>query len=86
MHDVCQCEECVARRVGELLEYACALEKGVIKARELLHENQFAMAFNLIEAVADMGVARDLAAEVRELEEVYNLRMAADLREAGRLN
>ena len=62
------------------------LEQAVIEASALLHGNQYAEAFSLIEAAAQLAQDRDISGETQVQREAFDMETAATLREANRLH
>ena len=82
----CDCDECVARKVGELINYAMMLEQAVIQIKRLLDAGNAALAYKLIQAAAIEAERRDLSTEVEQMMAEHTMREAAIQREAGRLH
>ena len=84
--DGCQCDECMARRVGELVQYAMQLEQACIEAKHLLDAGHRVMAWQLIEAAAGVAERRDLTGEMHAAARDQVIADAAEARREGRLH
>ena len=82
----CDCDECVARKVGELINYSMMLEQAVIQIKQLLDAGNATLAYKLIQAAAIEAERRDLSGEIEGMMMAQTMQMAADARRAGRLH
>jgi len=83
----CDCDSCrMARRVGELLFYACGLEHGIKVASAALHAGDAVSLTAAIKELAAAVAARNLTGEINAVVLENDLSSAADAREAGRLH
>jgi len=82
----CQCDECVARRVGELVRYAMQLEEAAIEVKRCLERGDLKLAWQISKAVAKEAERRDLNGELEAMVMAQTLETAAEKKAAGRLH
>ena len=70
----CQGDECMARKVGELVLYACQMEEAVLQIKRLLDDVRAGLAWQLLAATVDEVERSDLAREVSAM--VHALKQA----------
>ncbi len=82
--DGCQCQDCIARKVGELIMYACRLEQWAILLRNAIDAGAGDTAYEILTSAADYAEARDLSGEVEAAKQARILETSARLRAEGR--
>lgn len=82
----CDCEDCLARKVGELVQYCVMLEEAMLQIKRLLDAGNTMLAYQLIQAAAVEAERRDLTGEVERMTMMEAMQTAADIRRAGRLH
>ena len=82
----CQCEECLARRIGELIIYGVKLEKAALEVRRLVDAGNMTGALGLIQAAGRLAEENDLEGEMEAMVIARTMEAAAAAREAGRLH
>ena len=82
----CDCPDCQAKRVGELVQYAMQLEQACIEAKHLLDGGHRMLAWQLIRAAADVAERRNLTAEMHAAAHAQIIADAALARREGRLH
>jgi len=82
----CQCSECVAAWTAALVLYAMKLESAAKRIKIMIDNGADVAAYQLIEKAAELAAEQDLCGELKLEQEVRNLRTAAEIRRAGRLN
>ena len=83
----CNCDECRARWVEDLVEYATFLEGMVLEIKGVLDAGGGGkQARRMIKALASVAERRSLRAEIEAAGFERDVRTAAEAREAGRLH
>ena len=84
--DGCDCSDCVARKVGELILYALELEKAVAGIKRCVDAGNGELAYRLMVEAAAAVEARNLSGEISRAAMERNMQDAAELRRTGRLH
>lgn len=91
MYDGCDCEFCRARWFSDVISYARHLESQILDIREMFNEGpmtqqRWNLVWYQVQRLASVAERRDLAGEIAAEAQAWNEKMAATLREEGRLH